>query len=135
MPTDAHDLGPWQRAVKGVPCRAAQHPEGEGDQGAALGDGGAGAPCERHPGHAKADGVVGGIAEEIERIGLQGRRTGSGTGDDFGHEEPGIDERARSTARAASAGCSAPREGRRRNRRNRDSRPCKRLGKLRWPMI
>ena len=88
----AHDLGPWQRAVEGVPCRAAQHPQGEGNQGAALGERCAGAPCERHPGHAEADGVVRGIAEEIERVGLQGRRTGSGTGDDLGHEETGIDD-------------------------------------------
>ena len=52
-----------------------------------LASGGAGAPGERHAGDAEADGVVRGIAEEIQRIGLQRRRTGSGAGDDLGHEE------------------------------------------------
>jgi len=42
-------------------------------QGAALGDGSAGAPCERHSGNAETDGIVRRIAEEIERVGLQGR--------------------------------------------------------------
>jgi len=61
-----HDISPWQSAVKSVPCRAAQHPKGEGNQGASLGDGSAGAPCDRHSGHAETDGVVSCIAEEIE---------------------------------------------------------------------
>jgi hypothetical protein len=31
---------------------------------------GGGAPCERHPGNAKADRIIHGITEEIERVGL-----------------------------------------------------------------
>ena len=88
-----------------MPCCPA--PTGKGNQGATLGDGSTGAPGERHSGDAKTDSVVSGISEEIERIGLQSRRTGSGAGDDLGHEETSIDEQARATARAASAGYSA----------------------------
>jgi hypothetical protein len=32
----AHDFGPWQRPVKGVPCRGSQHPQGKCNQGATL---------------------------------------------------------------------------------------------------
>ena len=40
---------------------------------------------------AKADGVIRGIPEKVEGVSLQGRRTGSGTGHDLGHEKTGID--------------------------------------------
>ena len=103
-PDHAHDLGPWQRAGKGVPYRAAEHPQGKMNKGAAFGEGGSGAPGERHAGHAEADGVIRGIAEKIKRIGLQGGRTSGNAGNDLGQEETGIDAERDPQGRDASAG-------------------------------
>jgi hypothetical protein len=77
-----------------MPCCGAQYPRREGNQATAIGGGSASAPGERHPGHAKADRVIGGIAEEIERVGLQASRFSRRTRQDLGCEEAGIyDER------------------------------------------
>ena len=91
---NAHDLGPRQSAVRGVPGGAAEHPKGKEDEGAALDDSRAGTPAQRQAGNAKADGVIGRVAEKIERIGLQRRRTGGRTGHDFRHKKRPVDELA-----------------------------------------
>jgi hypothetical protein len=102
-----------------MPRRAGQHPQGESNQGAALANRSAGAPCQRCPGHAEAYGVVSGIPKEIQRIGLQSRRTDGNAGCDLGREESGIDEQR--------LDCSTHRNARRRNKRIRYNRPCQRL--------
>jgi hypothetical protein len=73
-----------------VSCDA-KDTEAKRGHGRALYEGCSGAPDERHAGDAQADRIVGGIAQEIERIRLQRYRPRRRAGHDLDDEEAGVD--------------------------------------------
>jgi hypothetical protein len=74
-----------------VPDRGADHPQAEHAHGAGLGERRRRTISQCHADHEQADDVVGGVAEEVERVGLQRRRSGRDTGADLDQEHDGVD--------------------------------------------
>lgn len=70
--------------------RVADDPQAETKHGRRLEQRGPGPPRQCEARHAKSDGVVGRIAEEVERIGLQRPRIRRHPGDDFDHEHGSV---------------------------------------------
>src|SRR3546814_15222965 len=67
-------------------CSSDLHPQAKREHGRSLEQRRLGAPGKRQTGNAETDRIVGSIAEEVERIGLERAGVGGNTGPDLAHE-------------------------------------------------
>ena len=91
----AHGDGARQRAVRGVPDHGADHPQTEQSHADALRHRGVGAIAQRHADDEQADGVVRGVAEEVDRVGLQRGGASRKARGDLDDEHDGVDRQHR----------------------------------------
>ena len=69
-PDDAHDLSSGERAKIGMNGRCARDPQTKHEKAGTLYERGAGTLRQHHSGDTQADGVVCGVAQEVESVGL-----------------------------------------------------------------
>jgi hypothetical protein len=74
-----------------MPRRNPDHPQAKGGHGRPLRHGRQGAVAQGHPDHEQADGVVGGVPEEIEGVSLERGRAGREARAEFDQEHGRVD--------------------------------------------
>ena len=77
--------------MRGMPYRDADDPQAEHAHARAFREGRHRTVAKSHADHEQADAVVRGVAEEIERIGLQRRRSSRQSGADLDCKHGGVD--------------------------------------------